>query len=349
MDGTRNIRLAAAVAVALTTLLSATAATARATGCIVPRLTGDTLAQARTKLEHAHCTVGKITGPRTGKITSQAPKAGRHEKRGTKVTVTLKTKTGTTTLANPIQTTTASTPAPTPAAPVVKEWDSDSAATISTLVVGSSATTTLTDPDGFDGAISVTLTDQLGDTCNAVVSGTSASCKMTVTGTPSSYQVAYPGGDTTSTTEWPADQIAITNPSVSVSAAVINALDWSDVTEGGSGWTATIDDWVPSSAFRLDADVTGNVPGDTFATGYLTFAVVSVDGQPEGSDSSYWSDQNQVTDADNCTEVETDGASSVGCAFSFHAVGTFQIQVTFTSTDPDYQGTSSPIITVDVS
>jgi hypothetical protein len=348
MDGTRNIRLAAAVAVALTTLLSATAATAKATRCIVPRLTGDTLAQARTKLEDAHCTVGKITGPRTGKITSQAPDAGRHEKRGTKVTVTLKTKTGTTTLANPTQTT-ASPPAPTPAAPVVKEWDSDSAATISTVVVGSSATTTLTDPDGFDGATSVALTDQLGDTCNAVVSGTSASCKMTVTGTPSSYQVAYPGGDTTSTTEWPADQIAITNPSVSVSTAIINALDWSDSREGGTGWTATIDYMVPNSAFLLDADVTGNVPGDTFPTGYLTFAVVSVDGQPEGSDSSYWSDQNQVTDAGDCTEVETNGKPSGGCAFSFYTVGTFQIQVTFTSTDPDYQGTSSPIITVDVS
>ncbi len=336
MDGTRSIRLAAAVAVALTTLLiSATAATAKAKGCIVPRLTGDTLAQARTKLEHAHCTVGKITGPRTGKITGQAPKAARHEKRGTKVTVTLKTK-----------------PAPTPAtptlAPVVKEWDSDNAATISTLLVGSSATATLTDPDGFDGATSVTLTDQLGDTCNAVVSGTSAFCKMTVTGTPSSYRVAYPGGDTTSTTEWPADQIAITNPSVRVSTAVINALDWSWIGEGGTGWTPTIDDTQPfNSAFRLDVDVTGNLPGDTFPTGYLTFAVVSVDGQPEGSDSSFWSDQNQVTDADNCTEVETNGASSVGCAFSFYAVGTFQIQVTFTSTDADYQGTSSPIITVD--
>lgn len=337
MDGTRNIRLAVAVAVAITTLLSATAATAKATGCIVPRLTGDTLAQARSKLERAHCTVGKITGPRTGKITTQAPDAGRHEKRGKKVTVTIETKTGTT------------TPAAPTLAPVIKEWDSDGAATISTVVVGSSATTTLTDSDGFDGATSVALTDQLGDTCNAVVSGTSASCKMTVTGTPSSYQVAYPGGDTTSTTEWPADQIAITNPSVSVSTAVINALDWSDVTEGGTGWPGTIDDWVPSSAFLLDADVTGNVPGDTFPTGYLTFAVVSFDGQPEGSDSSYWSDQNQVTDAGDCTEVATDGASAVGCAFSFHVVGSFQIQVTFTSTDPDYQGTSSPIITVDVS
>ena len=104
----------------------------------------------------------------------------------------------------------------------------------------------------------------------------------------------------------------------------------------------------PSSAFLLDVDVTGNLPGETFPTGYLTFAVVSVDGQPEGSDWSYWSDQNQVTDADNCTGMATDGASAVGCAFSFYAVGTFQIQVTFTSTDADYEGTSGPIITVDV-
>jgi hypothetical protein len=339
MDGTRSIRLAAAVALvtAVVTLLSATAATAKATGCIVPRLTGDTLVQARTKLERAHCAVGKITGPRTGTITSQAPSAGRHEKRGTKVTVALKTKTETTGPA-----------APTPA-PVVNEWDSDNAATISTVVVGSSATTTLTDPDGFSGATSVTLADQLGDTCNAIVSGASASCKMTVTGTPSSYQVAYPGGDTTSTTEWPADQIAITNPSVRVSAAIINALDWSDTREGGGGWTPTIDYIEPNSPFLLNADVTGNLPGDTFPTGYLTFNIVSVDGQPEGTDSSYWSDQNQITDAQGCTEMATDGASAVGCAFSFYAVGTFEIQVTFTSTDADYQGTSSPIITIDVS
>jgi hypothetical protein len=260
---------------------------------------------------------------------------------------------GTATLANPIQSTTASVPAPTPAAPtpapVVNEWDSDGAATISALVVGSFAATTLTDPDGFNGATSVALTDQFGDTCNAVVSGTSASCQMAVTGTPSSYQVAYPGGSSTDTAEWPADQVAITNPSVTVSTATINQLDWSFTGEGGSVWPATIADWAPSSPFQLDADVTGNVGGDTFPAGYLTFTVVSVDGQPEGSDSSYWSDQNTVTGADNCTEVETNGASAVGCAFSFHAVGTFQIQVTFTSTDPDYQGASSPIITVDVS
>lgn len=345
MIGIRSVRLAAAVA--LVTLVSATGAAARATRCVVPRLTGDTLAQARTKLERAHCTVGKISGPRTGKITRQAPNAGRHEKRGTHVTVTLET------LAHPIQTTTAGAPAPTPAAPtltpVVNEWDSDSVATISTLVVDSSATTTLKDPQGFDGATSVTLTDQLGDTCNAVVSRTSASCQMTVTGTPSSYQVAYPGGDNTSTSEWPADQVAINNPSVTVSTAVINALDWSWIGEGGTGWTPTIDDTAPSSPFLLNVNVTGNVPGDTSPAGYLTFAVVSVDGQPEGSDSSYWSDQNQVTNAGDCTKVETNGKPSGRCAFSFYAVGTYQIQVTFTSTDADYQGTSSPIITVDVS
>lgn len=98
--------------------------------------------------------------------------------------------------------------------------------------VSSDSTTdavTLTDPN-FEGATSVTLTDNSGDECAATVSGTSASCTMTNTATPTSFTIAYPGGTTTTATEsaspwgiaqsqtvtttWAAQSVAITNPSV---------------------------------------------------------------------------------------------------------------------------------------
>ena len=68
--------------------------------CVVPKLKGDTLTTATKALTKAHCALGKITNPKipTGfketalLVSAQSVKAGRREKKGTKVSVTLKAK-----------------------------------------------------------------------------------------------------------------------------------------------------------------------------------------------------------------------------------------------------------------
>jgi hypothetical protein len=63
--------------------------------CVVPRLKGKTLAQARTLLSKAHCTLGKVTRPRhvtNGQklvVGSTRPGAGTKLPQGAKVAVTL--------------------------------------------------------------------------------------------------------------------------------------------------------------------------------------------------------------------------------------------------------------------
>jgi len=61
--------------------------------CIVPRVAGDTLAKARTRLRDAHCRVGKITGPATHGplvVASSDPRAGRHLHNGARVALRLR-------------------------------------------------------------------------------------------------------------------------------------------------------------------------------------------------------------------------------------------------------------------
>lgn len=79
------------VALALTVPAGATAAqkTAR---CLVPKVAGDTLTVATKRLKAAHCQVGKITRPKIAVdlvVASSVPKAGRREKRGAKIHLTL--------------------------------------------------------------------------------------------------------------------------------------------------------------------------------------------------------------------------------------------------------------------
>ncbi len=63
--------------------------------CIVPKLRGATLAQARRRLARAHCSLGKVTRSRrararTQRVTASTPRAGRHRPGGTKVNVALR-------------------------------------------------------------------------------------------------------------------------------------------------------------------------------------------------------------------------------------------------------------------
>lgn len=63
--------------------------------CSVPKLTGLTLAKARTKLTKANCALGKVTrkttkkASRVGKVTAQGSKAGTTRSKGAKVSVTV--------------------------------------------------------------------------------------------------------------------------------------------------------------------------------------------------------------------------------------------------------------------
>jgi hypothetical protein len=68
--------------------------------CIVPKLAGKSLAQAKRALAHAHCALGKVTKPRKRKhhklpplvVKSSSPKVGTTHAAGTKVALTLKAK-----------------------------------------------------------------------------------------------------------------------------------------------------------------------------------------------------------------------------------------------------------------
>jgi hypothetical protein len=66
---------------------------ARSVRCLVPRLRGDSLAAARSSLGKAHCTLGKISGPRERQrelvVSTQSVRAGRRLARGAAVAVKL--------------------------------------------------------------------------------------------------------------------------------------------------------------------------------------------------------------------------------------------------------------------
>jgi virginiamycin B lyase len=61
--------------------------------CIVPKLKGETLSQARATLRKAHCTLGKVKKPKNShgklKVSSSKPVAGKKLADGSKITVTL--------------------------------------------------------------------------------------------------------------------------------------------------------------------------------------------------------------------------------------------------------------------
>jgi hypothetical protein len=62
--------------------------------CVVPKLKGKKLAAARRSLERNHCALGKVkrkrrAGARLGVVLSQAPKAGSHLRKGSRVSVVI--------------------------------------------------------------------------------------------------------------------------------------------------------------------------------------------------------------------------------------------------------------------
>jgi hypothetical protein len=57
--------------------------------CVVPKLKGKTLKKARKALKKAHCSLGKASGPTTGRVKQQSRKRGKILPAGTKVNITL--------------------------------------------------------------------------------------------------------------------------------------------------------------------------------------------------------------------------------------------------------------------
>jgi subtilisin family serine protease len=67
---------------------------ARRTACVVPRLTGRTLAQSRTLIARAGCRLGRLTRVyslrvRSGRVVTQRPRPGLRLRRGTRINVTV--------------------------------------------------------------------------------------------------------------------------------------------------------------------------------------------------------------------------------------------------------------------
>jgi hypothetical protein len=63
--------------------------------CVVPKLVGKTLTQAKKLLRHAHCALGKVTAPKTSGgtklvVRNSSPKAGTRLPKGARVNVQLR-------------------------------------------------------------------------------------------------------------------------------------------------------------------------------------------------------------------------------------------------------------------
>jgi hypothetical protein len=58
-------------------------------GCVVPKIKGKNLKRAKKKLKKGDCKLGKVKGPRDGKVKKQRPKPGTVRAPGSKVTVKL--------------------------------------------------------------------------------------------------------------------------------------------------------------------------------------------------------------------------------------------------------------------
>jgi hypothetical protein len=63
---------------------------AKVVRCVVPKLRGKTVKQARRALAKAHCSLGRVRGARRGTVSTQSPRAGKRVAKGTKIRVRLR-------------------------------------------------------------------------------------------------------------------------------------------------------------------------------------------------------------------------------------------------------------------
>jgi len=90
----RNLRRGLIIIVAVASVVAPLGASAHQIHewCVVPNVKGAKLGAAEKRVRAAYCTIGRITGPRSAFVRSEAPKAGRRIKSGTKVALTLALK-----------------------------------------------------------------------------------------------------------------------------------------------------------------------------------------------------------------------------------------------------------------
>ena len=234
---------------------------------------------------------------------------------------------------------------PPPVAPttVTEVWGATAptnGASATVHVIGSSASVSISDAN-FEGATSVGVTDQLGDSCTATVSGTAATCTMSVTGTPSSLTVNYPGGTSVVTTQtvspwgvpqsqqvtdtWPSESVPISGShlAVTVQAATVvwnggSVLNGSVSARTWSGDPANPINITSGQSVRLGAYASGSLGSDTIGLGGIGYTV-----SPSGS---YSLTDEQPSSSVNCSDSSDYVGDAVGyCQITFTETGTFTI------------------------
>jgi hypothetical protein len=230
-------------------------------------------------------------------------------------------------------------------------------------VSGSSAQVSVTDAD-WEGATSIGVSDQLGDSCEASVSGPTASCSMSVTGTPTSLDVAYPGGTTTYgaqtvspwgvpqtqdvTYTWPSETVTITGGALTVNT-VPTLVIWGN-------WFATGYDGgspnpPPPSTITIPATgtvhlfviSTGDDSDDPYPLGSIDFTVT-----PSAGSSGY-NDSNEYFGSSDCSASQNySGQAEAGCDLTFAGAGTYTVTTEYVSDDPNYVDVAGPSMTIDV-
>lgn len=263
-------------------------------------------------------------------------------------------------------------------ATVDKTWGTDAPSnhpSVDAKVVGSTAAVTVTDSN-YEGATSVGVKDDLGDTCTANVSGTTATCNMPVTGTPHGFTINYPGGTSTTatqnvadggvqqvTTNWPAQTINVNNPTVSVQQA---SVFWCG--GYGGGWSAscqspTPDAYAPPNPMdvaagtrvELGASVVGNLSTDTHPQGYVRFDVSGPNGASYTEYDQSYNPSYSPGASEDCSMVESSPSQGVApglaggsCLFVFNTQGTYQVTASYVSQDGNYASVTGPTETVNV-
>lgn len=252
-------------------------------------------------------------------------------------------------------------PPPTPApVTITKAWGTDAPSSqpaISALVIGTTASIQVTDAN-YEGATSVTISDQNGDSCTATINATKATCSMTVGATPTRFEVAYPGGTPTSstdpttqqvtTTTWPAQTVSIPNPDVTVQQATVQ--ECGGYQQGGPAWAPpgspvgcgsdpgnglASGQWpnpitvTTGERVELNASAIGSLTSDRTPQGSISYTVTG----PAAPTFVY----DQQTGASDCSASENSGGQAVGaCLYTFGTPGTYTVTVGFTSGTPDY-------------
>lgn len=223
---------------------------------------------------------------------------------------------------------------------------------------GNNAAVTVTDSN-WEGAATVGLSDNFGDTCTASISGTQATCSMPITGNPTSLTVNYTGGTPAQstqnlapngvqsvTTDWPAvSGIMLSGASltVQVNTATVAWSNWVVQSSGAGPNNPPNPINVTTGKYvHLFVTTTGNVYPDSSVCdfgsseansepcGYLVFTIT---GGTEGTD---YTAINVDTGSTDCSEVQNySGQAEGGCDLTFSTAGTYYLSVEYIATNFD--------------